>query len=459
MISNIRRNFGQHLTSTEIFKEHILPKIKNKLYEHTWLDLFCGEGNLILPILDLIPETKRTEFFKEHIYLFDTNKEMIKKSRKNATSYRIPDSIAEKNIIQHDTLEKFPELLKKIKYPIYHITNPPYLYIGYIVKNKETQEYLKYFKGNKNGYQDLYQIAMINDLKNNIQNMIYIIPSNFLFSSSGTNKIRKAFLFKYNIKDAIMFEKKIFEFTGTNVSIFFFEKKQSKKEIITFKAQKIDKKGVLSSREYVLKPEFNYRAGTEFTELIETYKKKSPLKFYLSTKDIEENSGNLVLDVIDINNYDGYNYIKKTIKVNERLKSKILDNILFIRTVDTGTHKGRAGLYCIRDVFGADGILVSKAKYRTYPIQIFFKTKIEKETQLLLKDCFNFLLEYLREKTDSEFMTTYQYSRAKYARKYLGLKQVKKLVSMFPLEDKKKMLSLKKLSDEKNIKEFLQSLL
>lgn len=51
-----------------------------------------------------------------------------------------------------------------------------------------------YFSGPNNGYQDLYQIALINDLRNNIFNMIYIIPTNFLFGFSVSNKIRMDFL-------------------------------------------------------------------------------------------------------------------------------------------------------------------------------------------------------------------------------------------------------------------------
>ncbi|MEO0143339.1 MAG: hypothetical protein ABIL49_01015 [candidate division WOR-3 bacterium] len=68
---NKQREFGIHLTSTDIFREYILPEIKDVLYKYTWIDLFAGEGNLILPILELIPKDERVSFFKEHILLFD----------------------------------------------------------------------------------------------------------------------------------------------------------------------------------------------------------------------------------------------------------------------------------------------------------------------------------------------------------------------------------------------------
>jgi len=105
---------------------------------------------------------------------------------------------------------------------------------------------------------------------------------------------------------------------------------------------------------------------------------------------------------------------------------------LFVRTVDTGTINGRAGLYNIKEVFEADGILVTKAKYRTHPIQIFFDPALTVDEQKLLMNYFNLILEYFRQKTDSEFLTTYKYSNSKYTRKYLGLSQVKKLIQTFP---------------------------
>ena len=38
-----------------------------------WIDLYCGEGNLILPILNLIPKQDRQSFFKEHVLCYDIN--------------------------------------------------------------------------------------------------------------------------------------------------------------------------------------------------------------------------------------------------------------------------------------------------------------------------------------------------------------------------------------------------
>ncbi|MBY8982095.1 MAG: hypothetical protein KGD57_04040, partial [Candidatus Lokiarchaeota archaeon] len=66
-----RRCFGVHLTSSQIFLEYIFPEIRDKLMDFIWIDLFCGKGNLILPILNYIPKKDRNSFFKEHIFLSD----------------------------------------------------------------------------------------------------------------------------------------------------------------------------------------------------------------------------------------------------------------------------------------------------------------------------------------------------------------------------------------------------
>ena len=137
-----RRTYGEHLTPVEVFKEFILPEIKDKIYDYIWVDLFAGKGNLILPILELIPEKERINFFKKHIFLFDIQKELVEQAIKNAIKYGIPKDIAERNIIQKDTIKDYPKFLLNLELPVYHITNPPYLYIGYIVKHKETQKYL-----------------------------------------------------------------------------------------------------------------------------------------------------------------------------------------------------------------------------------------------------------------------------------------------------------------------------
>ena len=106
ILKNKRRTYGEHLTSISIFKKFILPEIEEEIYKYRWVDLFCGEGNLILPILELVPKNNRVEFFKKHIFLFDIQKELVEKSILNAIEYGIPKEIAQRNIIQRDSMRK-----------------------------------------------------------------------------------------------------------------------------------------------------------------------------------------------------------------------------------------------------------------------------------------------------------------------------------------------------------------
>ncbi len=458
-----RRLLGEHLTSTEIFEELIFPEIKNDLNNFLWMDLYAGEGNLIFPILNHLPKEERIDFFKDHIFLSDIQEKMVHKCIKTAKNYGIKEKITKQNIQLRDNLKTFPTFLKKFKYPVYHITNPPYLYLGYIRKHKETQKYLSYFDNKNKGYQDLYQIAMINDLRNKLENLIYIIPSNFLFGASVSNKIREDFLKYYHIKRVVIFEKKIFEFTGTNICLCFFERKEIPSiEIQEFNGIKVKKENKILEKTYLLKPKFKYRAGSVFEEFLKNHRADNPLhiRYYLLMEEVSKNNGIIKINVIDANNYQNNEYKKLTLEVNEVLEKKIKSNILFIRTVDSGSEEGRVGINIIKNEFNVDGILVSGNTYRTHPIQIFFSPQLSVENQKLLKNYFNLILEHFREKLDSEFLTTYKYSNSKYTRKYLGLTQVKGLIETFPILDfnEEQFENIKNLIRKRNVNDILNCL-
>jgi hypothetical protein len=383
---------------------------------------------------------------------------MVQKSIENAGEYGIPKDIAEQNIKVRDNLESFPQILKQQKFPIFHITNPPYLYLGYIRKHNETQKYLGYFESNNEGYQDLYQIAMINDLRNEIENLIYVIPTNFLYGASVSNKFRLDFLKYYEITKMVIFETPMFEFTGTNICICFLKRKvNSKDETQSFEGLKFKDKNRFVNRKYILKPKYKYRAGSEFDEFFEENRNQNPLKveYYLRKEEVLNNPGPFEIDVIDANKYENTQYRKLVLKVNERLKNKIVNNILFARTVDTGSVDGRAGLGIIKEYFGVEGIYVSGNTYRTHPIQIFLEPELTYNDQLLLRNYVNSILEHFRYKLDSEFLTTYKYSNADYTRKYLGLTQIRCIMETFPYdikeENKELLISYIKTSEIESI--------
>ncbi len=422
------RSLGEHLTPSSVFTEFIMPKIESRIYEFIWIDLFAGEGNLILPILERIPVAERAEFFSRHIYLFDIQEKMVKKSIENAVNYGVPERLAESNITVQDTLDEYPYFLKKKTNSIFHVTNPPYLYIGYIAKNNGTDGKIKYFSGENRGLQDLYQIALMNDLRNHINQMIYIIPSNFIFGHSVSRMIRQAFLSKYDIKDAVIFEKRIFDKTGTNVAAFLFERSGQEKEAIKFTALKINSS--IQKKAYVLKKYNDYRAGSYFDEYVQKNRKKLlTIHYYLKKKEIDQNHGEIEVTLLDSKEYNGEKYTKRKFSINESLYSKIKSNPIFLRTVDTGSENGRAGLYSIPDFFDTDGIYVDGNTYRTNPIQVFIEPRLSENQLSKVTQRFNRTLNRLREETDSEFMTTYKYTyNCKYTRKYLGLTQARAIM-------------------------------
>lgn len=430
-----RRKFGQHFTSKDIFHEFIFPQIQDDLHNYLWVDCYGGEGNLLFPILDYIPAEEKVRFFQENMFLFDIQDHCLQKAIENAQSYGIPLEIAERNIRHNDSLRNLPKILKSNSKPIFHITNPPYLYLGYIAKHPETQNYLELFTKERDGFQDLYQIALYNDLIRQVNRLIYVIPTNFLFGNAVSNKFRDIFLKEFTIENAFLFEKKIFEHTGMNVGVFTFtKKKESNQNIQKFTAIRVNSK--LTEQKFYLNPKYHYKAGTAFEEFIEEYRTQKPLNFqyYLLKKHILENPGQVNVSVIDANNYKGTNYQEIQIATNKLLADKIRKNILWIRTVDTGNWEGRVGLYEIFPSFGVEGILVTKNTYRTNPIQIFFDPPLSTSDQQMLMKYHNLILEYLREQTESNFMTTYKYATANYIRKYFGLSQVRKLIYTCPIQ-------------------------
>jgi len=437
-LSVSRRVLGEHLTSKALFREHILPQIRPVLREYTWVDLYAGEGNLVLPILEEIPRSERAGFFKEHVLLFDIQPEMVRKAVANAVELGIPQEIARQNTSVRDTITNFPEEVLNTKFPAYHVTNPPYLYLGYIRKHEETRQLEDYFRGPNKGLQDVYQVCLMNDLRHGIEKLVYIVPSNFLFGYSVSNAFRDEFLPYYKILRATIFEKRIFEFTGTNVVIAFFERKPLRSEgPQTFAAAKMNSER--TEKTYTLRRRDHYRAGDQFEDFVAKNRARHPVRvrYYLMLKEVSSHPGHVKVRLLDSNRFDGRTYLIRELSVSASLANRIRTNLLWVRTVDTGSREGRAGLYLLRDSLKADGILVSAAPYRTNPIQLFFDPQLSDADQLLLMNYTNALLEHFRLLTDSEFMTTYKYSESEYTRKYLGLSQIRRLIETLPILDMK----------------------
>lgn len=427
----LKKKRGSFYTPDEVFNRYILPKIRDVLWSYTWLDLYCGRGDLIMPILKAVDESRRNEFFDEHVRCFDIDEKALGLFAERLRQLGIEERLINKNLIQEDTLQQFPKL--SFKHPLYHITNPPYLYRGYMPKTEKTRDLLKYFEGEREPLQDLYQVALFNDLMHGLERMVYIIPTNFLFGDANASHIRQLVFRHYNLTDLYILEKKVFAETGTNTCICFFQRKnQPSEEDQTVHATKVSTEGE-KTRVYRLSKRFRWRAGSEFYEFVERFRATKPLRFtyYLTRREVEANKGEYTLVLLDVNKYT-----KHTARVNKKLYEKVRNNYLFLKTLDTGRFEGKAGLYECRRVFDVDGIMVSKQHtYRTHPIQVFFEPRLSYEEQVFVKDWFNTILNKLRQELDSDFMTTYRETTRHYTRKYLGLNQARALIETCPLLD------------------------
>ena len=184
----------------------------------------------------------------------------------------------------------------------------------------------------------------------------------------------------------------------------------------------------------------NFKPNNEYYNYIKNNFKKNHVnvKFYLKYNELEENKGNNRVILLNSKDYKNGEYTKETFYVNDIMYERIISNPLFIRTVDTGSLKGKAGLYSIYDEYKTEGIFVKGQTYRTNPIQIFIEPKLTKNESYNLMRLFNNILNNLRDKTGGDFMTTYKYTdNPKYIRKYLGLKQVKEILTTISIKDLK----------------------
>jgi hypothetical protein len=233
-----------------------------------------------------------------------------------------------------------------------------------------------------------------------------------------------------------------------------------RREVQAFEAVKVNH--AAETRCYRLSPKWHYRAGSEFEEFVTLHRAARPLKvrYYLHMETVRQHAGAYPLRLVDANDFSGKGYRVLEVGVDVALYEYVKANPLFVRTLDTGSADGRAGLYFIPEVFGADGIVVTKATYRTHPIQVFIEPRLPLEDLRLLREYFNLLLEHFRALTDSEFMTTYKYSQSAYTRKYLGLSQAKALIETFPYlemsdEERERLRALVQAGDTEEVIEFL----
>ena len=427
MVEDKIKQYGVFLTPVDIFEKYIFDNIKNYLNDFVFVDFFCGTGNLILPILNHIDADKRVDYFKNHIFMFDILQEQVDIAIKNAKIYGIPENLAKENIKVKDSISDYPtDLINKYGDRLFHITNPPYLSTRVIGRSRFKLE-LKRFKGDYSKFTDIYQLALYNDIIHGLKNMIYIIPSNFIFATTSVKNIRHAIFEKYNISNAVMFEKRIFDYTGTNVGIFEFVRNNKMDYKKTFTAKKIYYNGEKTIK-YELLKKYDYAGGTKFYEFLEKMPKSKNYKifFKLKEKELNDNRGNNNVVIYYTNTKE-----LKNVGVNENEFNKIKNNILYARIVDGGRKDTRIGLYDIRKFHNekCDGIASLTKFHRVGPIEVFINPQISLKEQEQLINRFNYHLEKLRHETDSDFLLTFQVPFGNgYIKKYMPIKLFSTLI-------------------------------
>jgi hypothetical protein len=435
-MTDSQRDFGAFLTPEGIFERFISPRLEGRGEDFLWVDMYAGQGNLVLPLLDRVPESERDAFFSDHILLFDIQPQMVRDCRRRAVERGVDPALARKNIQRADSLSSTPAEVLRSPLPVWHITNPPYIYAGHIMKGGELGGLEAYLRGPNEGYQDLYQVALMNDLRAGVERMTYILPTNFLFGESCSNKVREDFLPHYEVEWAWIFEAPIFDDTGVNVCICSFSRRRRRSlRDVTFPAQKLSAGGSVTAKTYRLRAGRSFRAGARFDDFAEEYRCREPLdfSFHLTAEYVGRHPGPFEVEVVNASDWKG-GYGREVIALDGEARDRVEGNLLWLRTVDTGSEGGRAGLRLIEETFGEGtaGIYAPEGATRTQPIQVFSEPALPEGDQALLRCYFNGALEALRMELEDDFLTTYRYNTGGSPRKYLGLSQARKLLETFP---------------------------
>jgi hypothetical protein len=402
MKDKTQHRLGQHYSKEEkliINYTDILKENKNKII----VDPFVGEGHLLFFYLNLFTKEEQLFLLNNKMIrgydLFESNIIFIKEKVKEL--YALEDNLINELFQVRDSL-----LDNYLPENSFILTNPPYLAKN-VCKQKYPEDFNKYFLNLYKEKNDYFEIAL--NLYNN-HNGIWIIPSNII-SSDIMKKTRKNIINK--LTDIFVYEEKIFEDTDISVVSFYLNTYIFLNKInITF----VNNKRNLNKEFHII----DYNIVNEW-EIIKKTKNKNNIKHgYINTK---INKGDFKVVVLD------ESYKEKEISVSEEDYLKLNNNILIIRTTDTGTKNGEIGLYTIEEIWknkNAKG-LITKISSRVYT-QLFINLSIE--DQLLLKKIFNLKLNELREQYNSVFLTNFKNSSNGKQRKRISFKEVFSLINL-----------------------------
>jgi hypothetical protein len=342
-----KQQFGQFFTTNT---DYILSGLEQFVANKNVTDPFAGGG-------DLLNWAKRNN--AKSIKGFDIDSDLTDN----------------KNIFRNDSL------CNPQKYE-FVLTNPPYLY-----QNKlDDNSILAHSK-----HTDLYQLSLEKVMDS--EEGIAIVPINFL-SSENAKYIREIFLAKFEIIKANYFTEQVFNDTTYNVMAFYYRKKTNLSREMTTDMMIYPQKTLTQIKLY---EKYNWQIGGEFLASVNRY--KNPLGIARLEEDNLQ-SGDILIDV-------AYNHLdtRRKIKVDKKTYSKIKNNIIILKAIDTGADGGKI---CLDDVrkYNCDGLVSIKTSRNQ--INLVFPDNIGISEQERLIELFNYELEDKRTRYHSLFMTNYR---------------------------------------------------
>ena len=437
---NNKQELGQFNTTR---KDYILDGfLKFVKKSQCWIDPFAGNGDLL---------------------------EWVKKSAESIEGYDIDPK--KKWTIQ-DTLANPPIYVDK-----WVIANPPYLALNKIKsKNKSL------FKHHKQD--DLYKIAIKTVCDGNAEGGIFIVPLNFLCSEQAKS-IRCLFFGKFKIEKCKVFEEAVFDDTDYTVCAFYYVKKNEQTQSDVVEVEFVGTNS--ESISFNISKKYGWILGEEFRKWLKNNStqgvcrwtednarqdkketgeerdnscrdrnkvcindfsdKKDNKKRYIFWVKKDKISMPKYIDVLcdecdeDCKQqaivkfkekYPEENYDGEPICLSfEYFKPEVLNNIILIEAIDTGTKDGMLGLKDIRPIaqaFGHKPLLAGLPSSRN-KAHVKFDSPPSIADQERIIDYVNEKLSYYRKKYHSIFLTAYRNSTKECSRKRIGFDVVYKMIN------------------------------
>lgn len=393
-----QHKYGQHYTPkvlTDNYKE-LLKKIRKD--DLTVVDPFVGQGNLLVDYLSMFSREEAIKIIKnKKIRGYDIDKNVLIFLKKRFISlYGVTEEELDLIFFKNNSLVNNP-----CEKEDFIFTNPPYL-----ARNTCKRKFLKDYKLNfkRNYFSDYYEISLCKYRKHN---GIWIIPANFI-SSDFMSNMRSILLKRAYLKNIFLFETPIFKDTSISVVSFLISQKDDLDKRQTDLNINFINGGLVVNK----KIDIN-ESGFICNDWLNISKKSTQsVDFGLLRKNLI--SGDIKCSFLN----EEYN--EESISINLKTEQHIKGNILYLRSTDTGSIKGRLGLYTFDELYPNENknivsLLTKKTSRLNVPI--FFEDKYNLKDQLLIKNETNRILEEYRDKYNSIFLTNFKNSTKTMQRK------------------------------------------